>query len=299
MNNSQTPAWNAHSKTPNPYANPAAGGQTPGRPAWGGATPGRPTGNTINTWGGATPGRPTGSTTTSWGGATPGRPTGGAGGWGDGGATGSWSAETPAAYSAPTPAAGGAYSSAPTPGMYGAAPTPAFTPGMGVGAPVTPAAWAGWDSGEAQQEGDGELASDWIYDPLFASVFTRLIVQVEGTRLDQYLDGQFEGKQGKIIAGQKSAEIYDQTALVEFEDDKGTKSSRSMLTKYLSPIQPLKSSDECLVLGGQYKGHVATVRETPPEDPLGKVVVSLRDGVWEELSKGSLALLAQQERSSS
>ncbi|KAJ2933337.1 hypothetical protein H1R20_g3768, partial [Candolleomyces eurysporus] len=252
MDGGKTPAWNASSRTPNPYAD---GGKTP---AWNASsrTPnpyatGANAGGNASGWGGATPGR------SNWGGATPGRAAWGADsndsdGWGGGG----WSAPTPAAAATPGFGVGQtpAFDSAPTPG-------PAHTPAGVFGgssyaaSATTPAATGG--SWSMQGSRPDTLDKDWLFDPAVMPHHYHIKIQLHGTKQANYLGGEHEGKRGRITAGTKAPQGYEQTATVLFEDGE----RRSIVARYIEPVHPTAIDEEVLVAAGENKGSTMVVRE--------------------------------------
>ncbi|KAF9460432.1 hypothetical protein BDZ94DRAFT_933662 [Collybia nuda] len=258
----KTPAWNASSRTPNPYA--ADGGRTP---AWNAnsRTPnpyasGSGSGGTSATWGGATPGRNVGG----WGGATPGRPA--ASGWGSG--VDSWSDNTGwGASSAPTPGAAtpGFNSATMTPGTTWPASTPGYVFGAGGNGNNLSAPTPGGIPSTYRPEADDiDLDDMWIFDSAFANYQQRIKVQVHGTRVSNYLNGDFEGKTGRIKAATKSSAEFDQSALIAFDSGE----ERSILVRYLLPAPPEFLHSEALVLAHKdekNKGKVVIIREVPDD----------------------------------
>lgn len=261
----KTPAWNASSRTPNPYAD---GGRTP---AWNAnsRTPnpyatGANAGAGVGTgWGGATPGR-----TAGWGGATPGRnvTAGTGGGWGS--SADSWADSSGPAWSAPTPAA------AATPGLIGqtpagyGAPTPAshtpawYDSGTNM-PPATPAAAPSWSSGNQRPSDDGPGA-DWLFNPVVANFLPRVKVKIEGTKMDHYLNGDYENKRGRIPAVTKVTSEFEQTVLVYFDSG----DSRTIQARYVVPLPPTYMGEEVLVIHGPQKGTAMIVREQPDDDTI-------------------------------
>lgn len=90
----------------------------------------------------------------------------------------------------------------------------------------------------------------------------RIKVQIHGTRHENYLNGDYEGKTGRVLGAAKVGDGFEHTVLVEFED--GT--ARSVLMRYITPVLPDKLGQQVLVMGGPDKGTVAIVRETPESD---------------------------------
>lgn len=107
-----------------------------------------------------------------------------------------------------------------------------------------------------------DLADGWLFDSAFAKYITRFLVRIEGTRPDQYLDGEFEGKAGRIVAAQENPQVYEQTARVRFENG----DERSIPTKYIVRRLPQFIGQEVLILRGNKKGQPLVVREDPSDD---------------------------------
>ncbi|KDR77014.1 hypothetical protein GALMADRAFT_246210 [Galerina marginata CBS 339.88] len=274
----RTPAWNASSRTPNPYAQD--GGRTP---AWnvGSRTP-----NPYAT--GANASAPGAGPATGWGGATPGRNVA-ASGWQTPGrapppppAPPAWSAASGGWDAAPTPAAstpwdmgpGGGWG-APTPaaaatpgGMHFgqtpyAAPTPASRTPAAVwagGSVATPGVFANPDSEPTAAKTANTLDPNWLFDREFANYLTRVRVKIRGTKPTQYLQGDYENKKGRLVAAQQNPEDYQQTARVLFPD---TGEERSILAKFIFPQKPTYTGEEVFVFAGEHKGEAMVVREQP------------------------------------
>ncbi|KAG6809599.1 hypothetical protein H0H92_015601 [Tricholoma furcatifolium] len=275
----KTPAWNASSRTPNPYA-AADGGRTP---AWnaGARTPNPYTsggGSSGSTWGGATPGRPAAPASSGWGGATPKRPAGSGWGsntadtWGSSGTNSGWSDS----WSAPTPAAAATPFSGPTPGYGGplSAPTPAAfapTPAYGVSAPTPAAGQADYD--DPSFEGGVAGKNLWIFEPALANCQSRMKIMVTGTRLSNYLNGDYEGRRGRIIAAARTAEVFDQSVMVRFDSGE----ERSINIEYLEVVRPSQMDEEAVIIVPPKAGQVVITRDVPDEDDDAPVSVSTKE----------------------
>ncbi|KAG6832190.1 hypothetical protein H0H87_002300 [Tephrocybe sp. NHM501043] len=265
----RTPAWNASARTPNPYT-----------------SSGTASGSSGSTWGGATPGRNAGGPPASsgWGGATPKKPTGG--GWGSN--TDSWA--PPASnswdsWSAPTPAAAATPFSGPTPGAYGgSAPTPGGymnTPAYLASAP-TPGVF---DDDDHANEGNAGGKNLWIFNSLLANYHPRMKILVKGTRLSNYLNGDYENRIGRIIAASRVADGFEQTVMMRFD----TGEERTISLEYLEPVRPTQIEEEALVFEGQNIGQVVVMREVPEAD---SVSVSMKQSfsIFEVKKKHLVAL---------
>ncbi|GLB39725.1 putative the SPT4-SPT5 complex mediates both activation and inhibition of transcription elongation, and plays a role in pre- mRNA processing [Lyophyllum shimeji] len=303
LDGGKTPAWNASSRTPNPYA--ADGGRTP---AWNASarTPnpyasGAASSGSGSTWGGATPGRNVGASTGGWGGATPKRNTG----WGAS-ATDSWGASAPSSswdsWGAPTPAATAATPAfgAPTPAPISAptpAPssfnveTPAFTASNGWGGSApTPAATTSFDDDDQTggSASDSSKKDTWIFAPACANNLTRMKVEVFGTRLANYLNGDYEGQRGRIIAASRAAEGFEQTAMVRLD----TGEERVLSVQYLRPVVPRVIDEEALIIGeDKNSGRVVVIRADPESEPVYVSTQGAASAIFEVPSKDNLVAL--------
>ncbi|KAH9474560.1 Transcription elongation factor SPT5 [Psilocybe cubensis] len=260
----RTPAWNVSSRTPNPYATGANAGATSGA-GWGGATPGR------NVGGWQTPGRATQAP--AWNAPAPQNE-----GWGSP-SRGVASAPTPwDSWSAPTPGA------APTPGLH-AGPTPAYaTPAPHI---QTPAA-GGWsaDAHNVATPGvmpnvfeltnpDEDLDGEWMFEPELVNYIGRVKVIVD-SKQGRSNYSEYNGRRGRITTAQKVPTAFQQTVLVRFMDRPGQSEEVSLPSSCVVPVQPSYSNEEVLVLGGKRIGNALVIREKPePGDK--KVVVSSKE----------------------
>ncbi|KAF5384247.1 hypothetical protein D9615_003416 [Tricholomella constricta] len=264
----RTPAWNASARTPNPYA--SGGGSSGSGSTWGGATPGRnvSAAPASSGWGGATPKRNAGwgSNADGWGTSTQSNSWGDA--WGTGAptpaaaATPAFGAPTPAPMSAPTPAASGGFS-APTPAAYKndiSAPTPK----------------ASMEYDDAHDAANGQKSSKtkdlWIFSPACANYQDRMKVIVHGTRIVDYLNGDYEGRRGRIIGATRVADSFEQTAMVRFDSGE----TRSISVQFLEPVLPTEMGEEALVFAASEKektGRVVILRDRLDVDELGSVAV--------------------------
>ncbi|KAM6501207.1 transcription elongation factor SPT5 [Amanita muscaria] len=282
----KTPAWNASSRTPNPYASGggAAGWATP-RPnsnaGAGWATPG-PTATNNNGWGDSSPAHSTS-------GATPGAPGwGSASGWAGGDTWGPASAPTPAP-SAPTPAVTGTpYPS--TPAAYPRTPAGVSRFDGSSYTAATPAGGSLYPDDlepSAEHGKDEEEEFNWLFDSALGQHLKRVKVQIHGTHHANYLGGDYEGKVGRVLGAAKAAEGFEQTAMIEFEDGE----SRSILARYIVPVEPHELRQEVLVIRGQHKGTAAKVHETPDSAMVALVVKGPEQIRVLEAAKHDLAVL--------
>ncbi|KXN87162.1 Transcription elongation factor SPT5 [Leucoagaricus sp. SymC.cos] len=299
----KTPAWNASSRTPNPYA--ADGGKTP---AWNASSrtpnPYASGGGASSSWGGATPGRnvaPTGGPSASaWGGATPGRTNTGWGtndGWASPRNTG-WNAEsTP--WSAPTPSMAPTPATAATPAFIsGPTPAPMHTPGPSA---RTPASWGGGQSAptpftsgfsySASLSPTGYvLDEDWMFESIVSIYLSRIRVMIHGTRLDNYREGQLEGKQGCVRSAHKTQGGYEQEVVVVFDDGSP---EETLPAKYVRPIEALRTGEEALAMDGpnEVKGRAVLLRANA-DSPMVEVSPKGDSSVY-EVSKTALLSLKE------
>ena len=128
----------------------------------------------------------------------------------------------------------------------------------------------------------------WIFDTAFANYLRRLKTAVNGTRLRNYLDGDYEKKQGRILGAARAAADFEQTAMIQFDSGE----SRSIQVQYIVPVPPDNVGEEALVLGGPYKGKVVVVRQKPDENESVPMVVSLKDSqTFAEVRREDLGVL--------
>lgn len=109
------------------------------------------------------------------------------------------------------------------------------------------------------------IDENWIFDSVLANYLHRIKVVVKGTKISQYLNGDYEGKIGRIVAAQKTSDRHEheQTARIQFFDPD---EERSFAVKYIIPHEPKYSGEEVLVFGGKQKGMVLLVREKPEDE---------------------------------
>jgi hypothetical protein len=106
---------------------------------------------------------------------------------------------------------------------------------------------------------------------MFANYLPRIKVVVHGTRIAQYLNGDLEGRTGRVLAAQAVPDAYEQTVRVQLDDAGG---ERALAAAYLVPVRPQYSGEEVLVLAGAKKGRALVVREKPEDADLPVVVSS-------------------------
>lgn len=107
-----------------------------------------------------------------------------------------------------------------------------------------------------------ERDSDWLLDSMLGQYLQRIKVKMHGTQHTNYLDGDYEGKIGRVLGAPTVADGFEPTVMIEFED--GT--SRSVLMRYVVPVEPDKLKQPVLVTGGPSKGATATVAGSPDSD---------------------------------
>jgi transcription elongation factor SPT5 len=106
------------------------------------------------------------------------------------------------------------------------------------------------------------LDENWVINNVLSNYINRVKVVIMGTKATQYLDGDYEGKVGRLVALQENPG-YEQTARIRL-DVNGEE--RSIMTKFISPQPPTHIGEDVLVLGGKHKGTALVVRETPDND---------------------------------
>lgn len=113
-----------------------------------------------------------------------------------------------------------------------------------------------------------ELEEGWLFDPAFSNYVSRLLITIQSKGDVQYVDGQFDGSTGRVLAAQDAAREYEQTARIKFDSGE----ERSVPIMFVVPQEPTFSGQDVLVLGGNKKGQALVVRENPKGEDL--VVVS-------------------------
>jgi transcription elongation factor SPT5 len=109
-----------------------------------------------------------------------------------------------------------------------------------------------------------ELEETWILDPTYANYQNRVKIIVSGTRHSGYLDGNYEGKRGRVVAAIRTTADYEQSATVLFDNGE----QRPILIRYIMPVCPRWRGDEALVLMHKERHHRAKeviVRENVTE----------------------------------
>lgn len=103
------------------------------------------------------------------------------------------------------------------------------------------------------------LGPNWIFDPAVSNYLGRLKIIIQDTRSTQYLKGDYEGKEGRVLAASENPAAYEQTARVRFD----TGEERSIVARYIRPQRPTYTGEQILVLDGKHRGKVMVVREKP------------------------------------
>lgn len=109
-----------------------------------------------------------------------------------------------------------------------------------------------------------ELEETWILDPAYANYQNRFKIKVSGTRHSNYLNGDYEGKKGRVVAAFRAAMDFEQSATIRFDNG----DQRSILIRYIMPAHPSWRGDEALVLMHKerhHKGKEVIVRENVTE----------------------------------
>ena len=128
----------------------------------------------------------------------------------------------------------------------------------------------------------------WVFNTALANELSRVKVQVSGTRLSNYLNGDYEGRRGRITASSRASEAFEQTVMVRFDSGE----ERTISLEYLEPVLPSQMGEEALVINEKDKsfGQVLVMREKPDADT---VSVSTRQQSFAifEVQKNSLVAL--------
>ena len=103
------------------------------------------------------------------------------------------------------------------------------------------------------------LGPNWIFDLAVSNYLGRLKIIIQDTRSTQYLKGDYEGKEGRVLAASENPVAYEQTARVRFD----TGEERSIVARYIRPQRPTYTGEQILVLDGKHRGKVMVVREKP------------------------------------
>lgn len=109
-----------------------------------------------------------------------------------------------------------------------------------------------------------DLDGEWMFDMQLANYLGRVKVVVESSKHQSYLEGQFDGRKGRIVAAQKNPTAYEQTVRVKFTDRPGhQEEERSIVSSFVVPVRPSYSGEEVLVLAGKRIGNALVIREKP------------------------------------
>lgn len=129
---------------------------------------------------------------------------------------------------------------------------------------------------------NGELPDDWLTEPLFRHALNRIRVKIEGTRNTNYLEGKYEGQQGRLIAAMSAGTNIDQTCLVQFDSGE----QRSMLGVHVVPLPP-RDGDMALVVGVPRQGEVGRIRHDD-----GDISIDIGGDTYAVISEEALIQLA-------
>lgn len=141
-----------------------------------------------------------------------------------------------------------------------------------------------------------ELPELWLFEQEYAHCLQRIKVRIHGTRHDNYLNGDYEGKEGRILGATRASGEFEQTAMVAFDS---SEEPRSIMVRYIVTIQPSYMGEDVLILDGKDKGKVVVVREKPDDNGYAPVTVSTRAAPTSvfEVSKDRLATLYEEASS--
>lgn len=98
-----------------------------------------------------------------------------------------------------------------------------------------------------------------MFESIVTPYLNRIKVEINGTRLDNYKEGQLEDKRGCIRSAHKTQGGYAQEVVVMFDD--GTP-EETMPAKYVKPIEASRTGEEALAMDGpnEVKGRAVTLR---------------------------------------
>lgn len=139
------------------------------------------------------------------------------------------------------------------------------------------------------------MDENWIFESILSNYLYRVKIVIHGTKETQYLQGDYEGKAGRILAAQENPDAFEQTARVRFEDGE----ERSIAAKYIVPQDPKNSlrGEEVLILAGKQRGRALVIRGDRDDDEL--VVSSKQDpSNVDKVSKSFVVPLADEPVSS-
>jgi len=115
-----------------------------------------------------------------------------------------------------------------------------------------------------------DIPLDWLLDASLSTYQSTLRVRIQGTRLDNYLEGKYESLEVHVLAASPAASNFDQTALVKMDS---TSEERTVLMKYLVPVTPSMQDEAAVVLTGPRKGEKVKIRQRPDASSLLELVV--------------------------
>ena len=131
------------------------------------------------------------------------------------------------------------------------------------------------DEDDGEREGRKTLDARWMFKPsiIAGGWLSKIRTVIEGTRLSDYLGGNYEGREGRVLtASSGSLQGVEDTCMVQFSDGE----ERSMLSKYVRSGAVRFGEEVLVVKDSTGEVYVAIVREKP-EDDEGDVVVSSKD----------------------
>ena len=117
------------------------------------------------------------------------------------------------------------------------------------------------------------LEPNWIFESAVSNYLGRLKIIIQDTRSTQYLQGDYEGKEGRVLAASKNPATFEQTARVRFDSGE----ERSIIARYIRPQRPTYTGEQILVLDGKHIGKVMVVREKPDTGDVQIVASSIAD----------------------
>lgn len=140
------------------------------------------------------------------------------------------------------------------------------------------------------QPSDGQ---DWIYDGRLRDILKRMKIEIRGTHADNYLDGDYERRTGRIIAAVKTNTNFESSATIQFDPSPSEPNgeTRSILVKYITAVQPTMTNEQAVILRGSQTGVVVVCRGDPDEGMLVTVSPVGGSTVIQEEEKENLVAL--------
>jgi transcription elongation factor SPT5 len=132
-----------------------------------------------------------------------------------------------------------------------------------------------------------------MYDDQLKSVLRRIKVVIRGTHQDNYLEGNYENRTGRILGAIKTGVGIESSATIQLNpppNDPDDSETRPILTKYIQAVLPENQDDQAVILHGPKRGQVVRVRQQPDDgefitiSPLGSAII-------DEVRKESVAAL--------